>query len=281
MKSLKLRAVLTGLVITGTLLFASPAWATFPGTNGRIAFAALPTLDAPGKQIYTIEPNGTGLRQLTHLTGDATSPHWSPDGTRIVFERDQPRGLPGRDKAELRRCQRAGPRAGPVHRQHPRHRPPPAHPVHPRRGGQAKLGARWQPHHTDPQRRLPRPPLAERGHDQPRRVGSAVPDPLQRRRSRRFHRVLLPRRAVDRVPPPDQEHVHVRAVQDAARRHPAGPHRRTPVRTPLHRLGDTPLAGWPDLWPLSSPRRLPQPTSAQVARLPVWLGCPLGSSGPT
>ena len=80
MKSFKLRAVLTGLVITGTLLFASPAWATFPGTNGQIAFAALPTPDAPGKQIYTIEPNGTGLRQLTHLDGDATSPHWSPTG---------------------------------------------------------------------------------------------------------------------------------------------------------------------------------------------------------
>jgi len=94
MKSFKLRAVLTGLVIMGTLLFASPAWATFPGTNGRIAFAALPTLDAPGKQIYTIEPNGTGLRQLTHLVGDATSPHWSPDGTRIVFELDHPTGEP-------------------------------------------------------------------------------------------------------------------------------------------------------------------------------------------
>src|SRR5262249_49563431 len=94
MKSFTLRAVLTGVVITGTMLFASPAWATFPGTNGQIAFAALPTPDAPGKQIFTIEPNGTGLRQLTQLTGDATSPHWSPDGTRIVFELDHPTGEP-------------------------------------------------------------------------------------------------------------------------------------------------------------------------------------------
>jgi len=62
MKSFTLRAVLTGVVITGTMLFASPAWATFPGTNGQIAFAALPTPDAPGKQIFTNEPNGTGLR---------------------------------------------------------------------------------------------------------------------------------------------------------------------------------------------------------------------------
>src|SRR6266516_3997359 len=80
MKSFKLRAVLTGVVITGTLLFASPAWATFPGANGRIAFAALPTPGAPGMQIYTIEATGTGLRQLTHLDGNATAPHWSPAG---------------------------------------------------------------------------------------------------------------------------------------------------------------------------------------------------------
>jgi Tol biopolymer transport system component len=94
MKSFTLRAVLTGIVITGTLLFASPAWATFPGTNGRIAFAALPTPGAPGMQIFTIEPNGTGLRQLTHLDDNATSPHWSPDGTRIAFELDHPTGEP-------------------------------------------------------------------------------------------------------------------------------------------------------------------------------------------
>ena len=94
MKSFKFRAVLTGVVITGTLLFASPAWATFPGTNGRITFAALPTPNAPGKQIYTIQPNGTGLHQITHLAGDATEPHWSPNGTQIVFELDHPAGEP-------------------------------------------------------------------------------------------------------------------------------------------------------------------------------------------
>src|SRR5215469_9266353 len=86
MKSFTLRAVLTGFVVLATLLFASPAWATFPGANGQIVFAALPTPGAPGHQIFTIEPNGTNLRQLTHLAGDAFTPHWSPDGTRIVFE---------------------------------------------------------------------------------------------------------------------------------------------------------------------------------------------------
>jgi Tol biopolymer transport system component len=95
MQSFKLRAVLTGFVIMAALLFASPVRAsTFPGTNGRIAFAALPTPGAPGMQIFTIEPNGTDLRQITHLDGNATSPHWSPDGNRIVFELDHPTGEP-------------------------------------------------------------------------------------------------------------------------------------------------------------------------------------------
>jgi Tol biopolymer transport system component len=95
MKSFTLRAILTGVVIMASVLFASPAWATFPGTNGQIAFSALPTPGASGMQIFTIEPNGTGLRQLTHLDGSATFAHWSPDGTRIAFELDHLSGEPG------------------------------------------------------------------------------------------------------------------------------------------------------------------------------------------
>ncbi len=53
-------------------------------TKGRIAFSAL---DGQTWQIYSVEPDGSGLTQLTHVpdpevTGD---PSWSPDGTRIVF----------------------------------------------------------------------------------------------------------------------------------------------------------------------------------------------------
>ena len=54
--------------------------------NGRIAFQAnvgrLP-------QVFTIEPNGSGLRQVTHVpTHDpgAENPIWSPDGTTIAFD---------------------------------------------------------------------------------------------------------------------------------------------------------------------------------------------------
>src|SRR5262249_14419629 len=95
MKSFTLRAVLTGVVVMASVLFASPAWATFPGASGRIAFSALPTPGAPGMQIFTIEPNGSGLREIPHLDGSATFAHWSPDGNQIAFELDHPAGEPG------------------------------------------------------------------------------------------------------------------------------------------------------------------------------------------
>jgi Tol biopolymer transport system component len=59
-----------------------PAHATFPGRNGLIAFTA--GTDA-GSQLFTVRPDGTGLRQVTHLDGDAVNVDWAPDGRRIVF----------------------------------------------------------------------------------------------------------------------------------------------------------------------------------------------------
>jgi TolB protein len=60
--------------------------------QGRIAFA----LDRNGtSRLYTVKPSGKGVRQLTRpalrqqLGGDS-GPVWSPDGKRVVFERDLP-----------------------------------------------------------------------------------------------------------------------------------------------------------------------------------------------
>ena len=63
--------------------------ATYPGRNGLIAFQAD---TGSGYQLYTIDPNGHNMTQITHLTGDALNSDWSPDGRQLVFEFDHPDG---------------------------------------------------------------------------------------------------------------------------------------------------------------------------------------------
>lgn len=73
----------SGLLLA--LSLATAASATVPGPNGLIVFRA----DTDnGSQLFTIRPDGTNQRQLTHLPGDAFLPHWSPQSNRIVFEFD-------------------------------------------------------------------------------------------------------------------------------------------------------------------------------------------------
>jgi TolB protein len=70
-------------VASYTMLFAAtPAHATFPGRDGRIAlYGEL----SDGSEIYSVSHTGTNLQRLTRIDGEAHSPDWSPDGTRIVF----------------------------------------------------------------------------------------------------------------------------------------------------------------------------------------------------
>jgi Tol biopolymer transport system component len=53
--------------------------------HGRIVFGAE---TATGTQLWTMWPDGTHLRQVTHVDGDAVNPDWSPDGRRLTFEWD-------------------------------------------------------------------------------------------------------------------------------------------------------------------------------------------------
>jgi TolB protein len=68
--------------VAAALLSATPAQATFPGQNGRIAYT-----DRAG-DIWTIEPDGTGAANLTNSAAREDTPDWSPDGTKIAFATD-------------------------------------------------------------------------------------------------------------------------------------------------------------------------------------------------
>jgi Tol biopolymer transport system component len=82
------RATMVGVVAATLLPFAGSAHATYPGSTGRIAFAAF--VPAIGhEQIFTMEPDGTDRTMLTHSqNSDNVNPAWSADGTQVIFERD-------------------------------------------------------------------------------------------------------------------------------------------------------------------------------------------------
>jgi Tol biopolymer transport system component len=61
----------------------TPASATFPDGNGRIAFSAAV---GDGVEIFTVRKDGRQLRQITHLGAFAQHVDWSPNGRWLVFE---------------------------------------------------------------------------------------------------------------------------------------------------------------------------------------------------
>jgi Tol biopolymer transport system component len=74
---------LTTLTVAMMVAAGNTAWATFPGHNGRIAYSNGPY------QIASMNPDGSGKHQLTHLSGSfAEAPQYSADGNWIVFDAD-------------------------------------------------------------------------------------------------------------------------------------------------------------------------------------------------
>jgi Tol biopolymer transport system component len=76
------RAVIAVISVTAVMNVVGPANATFSGRNGRIVYVLQ---RGDHWQIWTIKPDGTGRRQITHVDGSASAPDWSPDGRQIVF----------------------------------------------------------------------------------------------------------------------------------------------------------------------------------------------------
>ncbi len=68
--------------LTWTRNNGQPEWA--PGSN-KIVFVS--TRDGD-QEIFTMNPDGSGTKQLTHNKKTDNGPTWSPDGRTIAFERD-------------------------------------------------------------------------------------------------------------------------------------------------------------------------------------------------
>ena len=65
------------------LTAALGATATPPGRNGLIVYAQ--ELRPEHYQLFTIRPDGSGAKQITHVV-NAANPDWSPNGKTIVAE---------------------------------------------------------------------------------------------------------------------------------------------------------------------------------------------------
>ena len=76
------KRLLVVLVVVGiAVVVVSSGSATAPGKNGQIVYAKFPRL-------WVINSDGTGERMLPHPKGsEDTNPDWSPDGSKLAFER--------------------------------------------------------------------------------------------------------------------------------------------------------------------------------------------------
>src|SRR5688572_13332726 len=89
----RIRAAAVTALLALTMLVSpvgqGTAEAVFPGSNGLIAFQYGSGF---GRDIWTVRPDGTGLRQLTR-TGIAQAPRWAPSGRLLAYLR-QPQSQP-------------------------------------------------------------------------------------------------------------------------------------------------------------------------------------------
>jgi len=75
--------LLAAVGVLVVVLYAQPAEANFPGKPAKIAFAGF---DGQDYEIYTINPNGGGKKQLTDNSTTDLEPAYSPNGKRIAYE---------------------------------------------------------------------------------------------------------------------------------------------------------------------------------------------------
>jgi dipeptidyl aminopeptidase/acylaminoacyl peptidase len=75
-------ALLGAITAVCLLAIATPAHATFPGQDGKIAFQGG---GSGSEDIFSTNADGSGRTQLTTSPASDLTPAWSPDGTKIAF----------------------------------------------------------------------------------------------------------------------------------------------------------------------------------------------------
>ena len=87
----RLAIALPAVIVVGALgrRCDTPAMATAPGKDGQIAFKRYVGADQTTSAIFLISRHGKGVHQLTQPAPGVRDdqPDWSPDGSKIVFER--------------------------------------------------------------------------------------------------------------------------------------------------------------------------------------------------
>src|SRR5260370_29979921 len=83
------------LALVTACLLSAVAWPAFDGAiaqnaigkfNGLIAFVS--NRNGPPGEIYVMNPDGSGQRNITNSPASETRPAFSPDGKKIAFIRD-------------------------------------------------------------------------------------------------------------------------------------------------------------------------------------------------
>lgn len=85
-RPLHIAAIFKALVLLSLLAFLatpSASYAAFPGTNGKIVFDS--TRNGGIGQVFTMNPDGSSVAQLTSSAGGNGSAEWSADGAKLVF----------------------------------------------------------------------------------------------------------------------------------------------------------------------------------------------------